>query len=103
MSPKNRRGGKCISSLHHTDRSVINVLCVCVCVCIVTIFFFQCLFSASFSKTKHLACIHENSLFFGGRSTLGFVVCPSYSKTLSLELTQPNISKISVKTLYFLI
>ena len=76
---------------------------LCVCVCIVTIFFFQCLFSASFSKTKHLACIHENSLFFGGRSTLGFVVCPSYSKTLSLELTQPNISKISVKTLYFLI
>ena len=32
MSPKNRRGGKCISSLHHTDRSVFNVFCVCVCV-----------------------------------------------------------------------
>ena len=77
-------------------------LCVCVCV-YCNDFFFQCLFSASFSKTKHLACIHENSLFFGGRSTLGFVVCPSYSKTLSLELAQPNISKISVKSLYFLI
>ena len=34
MSPKNRRGGKCISSLHHTDRSVINVFFVCVCVCV---------------------------------------------------------------------
>ena len=39
---------------------------VCVCVCVYcNDFFFQCLFSASFSKTKHLACIHENSLFLG--------------------------------------
>ena len=42
MSPKNRRGGKCISSLHHTDRSVFNVFCVRVC--IVTIFFLNVYF-----------------------------------------------------------
>ena len=46
--------------------SIQRFLCVCVCVCVYcNDFFFQCLFSASFSKTKHLACIHENSLFLG--------------------------------------
>ena len=42
--------------------SIQRFLCVCV---YCNDFFFQCLFSASFSKTKHLACIHENSLFLG--------------------------------------
>ena len=44
--------------------SIQRFLCVCVCV-YCNDSFFQCLFSASFSKTKHLACIHENSLFLG--------------------------------------
>ena len=44
----------------------IQRFCVCVCVCVYcNDFFFKCLFSDSFSKTKHLACIHENSLFLG--------------------------------------
>lgn len=42
--------------------SIQRFLCVCV---YCNDFFFQCLFSASFSKTKHLACIRENSLFLG--------------------------------------
>ena len=42
--------------------SIQRFLCVCA---YCNDFFFQCLFSASFSKTKHLACIHENNLFLG--------------------------------------
>lgn len=42
--------------------SIQRFLCACV---YCNDFFFKCLFSASFSKTKHLACIHENNLFLG--------------------------------------